>query len=228
LARGIEFYFRDNENGRALTLSLIVGTAAWLAQRQSVAIWVAAAVLALSLAYLVPKEVLVPYYLLSAAGFLITVSLAAITDQPEPAPLRAWSTVTTLAFPAAVAAAAIVGLGVIEFPSQRLVPDPAVQEQLARDPIVWGDDYGSVVVARYRTYSAKLMFTSPEIQDVLVLGAHEAGVEQFFVADTDSMAVVVERLRTKWALSAVGDVFGKPLYRLTGRIAVEEWGADGR
>jgi hypothetical protein len=182
---------------------------------------VAAAVMALSLAYLVPKEILIPYYLLSAAGFLITVSVAAMIDRSEPAPLRPWSTVTVLTFPATVAAAAIVGLGVIAFPSQRLVPNPAVQEQFARDPIVWGDVYGSAVVARYRTYSAKLIFASPEIQDALVLGAYNAGVEQFFVVDTDSMAAVIDRLRTQWSLVPAGDVFGKPLYRLTGRSGAE-------
>ncbi|MEW9834472.1 hypothetical protein [Mesorhizobium marinum] len=217
ILRGIAFYFGDNSNGLALTLSLVIGIATLLAHPRSVAMSVAAWVMALSLAYLVPKDVLVPYYLLSAAAFLTTVSVAVLIGLPEPTkPARGW---TAWAFPAAVAVAAVVGLMAIAFPSQRLAIDPAVKQRFADDPIVWGDVYGSAVVARYGAYSAKIMFTSPEIQDALVSGLDDAGIEQFFLVDTDSMAAVVDRVRTRWLLTPAGDVFGRPLYRLSGRLA---------
>ena len=221
LQRGLEFYFRDNPNGFVLSMALIVGLATCVARWRSAAVWIAAAVMALSMAYLVPKEVLIPYYLMPPAALLITACLAAIVERPEGELSRRWSIVTAFCFPAIVVATGLVTLRVVPLSSQRLAVDPAVTERFAGDPIVWGDVYGSAVVALYRTYSAKLMFASPEIQDALVAGAHAAGIEQFFLVDTPSMAEVVERIRLQWSLEPEEDVFGKPLYRLSGSAGAE-------
>jgi hypothetical protein len=215
LIRGAAFYFGDSVHGRALAVSLVGGVAALLANRRSVAMWVAAAAMALSLAYLLPKDVLIPYYLLPAAAFLIAASLSTLIDGGRSA---ASGTAATVVFPVGVVAAGVIGLMVAAFPSQRLPVNATVEKQLASDPIVWGDVYGSAVVMRYGAYSAKIMFTSPEIQDALVSGLYEAGIAQFFVVDTDSMAAVADRVRTRWLLTPAGDVFGKPLFRLSGQV----------
>jgi hypothetical protein len=216
LQHGLEFYFRDNPNGFVLSMALVVGLATCVAHWRSTAVWIAAAVMAMSLAYLVPKEVLIPYYLMPPAAFLTTACLAAIVQDSEARPPRGRSMARALGFASTVVLAGFMALGVIAFPSQRLIVDPAVKERFARDPIVWGDVYGSAVVALYRTYSAKLMFTSPGMQDALVAGAHRAGIEQFFLVDTAAMAEVVGRIRPQWSLVPEGEVFGKPLYRLAG------------
>ena len=179
---------------------------------------VATSIMVLSLAYMVPRDLGARYYLLPIAGFFIAASTASLVDRREPTQSSTWSTLAAIAFPAGVAAAAAIGLAVMVFPSQRLPINPAIQRQFADDPIVWGDVYGSAVVARYGIYSAKIMFTSPEIQDDLVSGSYDAGIEQFFIDDTESMTAVLQRLRNQWRFDAVGDVFGQPLYRLAGRI----------
>jgi hypothetical protein len=221
LQRGLEFYFRDNSNGFVLGLALVLGLATCVARWRSAAVWVAVAVMALSIAYMVPKQVLIPYYLMAPAGLLITACLVAMIERTESELARRWSIVTAFSFPAIVLAVGLVALRVVPLGSQRLALDPAVVERFAGDPIVWGDVYGSAVVALYRTYSAKLMFASPEIQEALVAGTHAAGIEQFFLVDTESMTKVFDRIRLKWSLEPAGDVFGKPLYRLSGPFRTE-------
>ncbi len=212
LGRGLEFYFNLNPSGLLLMGAVAAVLLVFIERPRSPAAGAAFLALLGSLLYLVPKDVLMGYYLIPAATF----GLAAVIGlQGSGAKSLASRSIT-----GGVLAAAIVGLGVafalLRVFGETMVPptSPQVAEALAGDPMVWADFSTGQFVSGYGAYAAKIGFAGDEVKDRMVGGLAAAGQDQLIVLDDDDMRNVFKRLSTKWTMTLLGQAFGHEVYRI--------------
>ncbi|MFO1055694.1 MAG: hypothetical protein U1E53_01855 [Dongiaceae bacterium] len=206
LWRGLQFYLQPRATALLLVVALLAG--GWMLVRgRRPALLSALLSMALSLAYLVPKAILISYYLTSPAGFLLAAAVA-------PTALRHadWRRAARAA--AVVLVGGAIWAGARHYPPADDSLAPAVRAALAEDPIVWTDEIGGRFVLEHGAYAAKLHFTPPPEQDRLVATAAAAGIPQLIAIDTDNMRELAARLGGTWRLTPLGEAYGAEVDRL--------------
>jgi MFS family permease len=217
LLRGLEYYYRFDAQG-LLLIGASAATLLMFAERpKSPVVATTFVAMLASLLYFLPKDVLISYYPTPISAFALAVAVGwAANGAPSP-----WSRLAT----GTTMAAVVLGLGAAfcllrPFPPTPVPPmAPAVSAALERDPIVWADLSGGRFVMGNGVYSAKLNFTSDEIQDYMVDAASAAGQPQLLVADTDTMRKIIERLGTRYRLTPLGQAYNADVFEIGPAIA---------
>jgi hypothetical protein len=213
VSRGLQFYFVPTASGLVLAGSLLLAGLA-LCRRPRSAVAAALISMLASLAYLVPKQVLIVYYLTPVAAFLMATTVAAMA-RPRHGSAR-WPIVIATALPLVGGA---LWAGSRDFPQRDEAISAPVAAVLAQDPIIWSDGLGGMFVLHGGAYAAKLAFTSEANQDRLLDIAQRAGIPQLITLESDTMRSIAARLQARWTLTPLGPAYGAEVYSLSPRPA---------
>jgi hypothetical protein len=162
--------------------------------------------------FFITHNVLISYYPLPTVAFvygglLANVLLAAREVAPAPP--------TRLPLYAAIAGAALFIFAAGKPPPPPpIAVDPAVSSLFGPKTIVWSDMYSGFFVMRAGQYAAKIIFTSPAVQEKLIAGLRADGWTELFAADSAKMKETMARLQATHEFVPLGKAFGQPVYRI--------------
>lgn len=208
--RGLQFYLSQTPSGLIFAVASLAAVAALVMHPRSRAILAAAVALSVSALYLLPKEILIDYYLLCPSVFALTAIVGDALSRPA----------GIFAPRGSVFAAVLLGVGALlmawrDYPRPENPIDPAVVQALKENPIVWGDFDDGRFVSIYGAWTARPHFTGPDTRETLFRLAESAGIPQLFVADSDTMRRILPEIMAKHRLEKIGTAFGdQPVYRL--------------
>lgn len=220
LLRGIVFYSGVDRAAPLLAGALGLGSFAFAARPRSTALAAMAIAMSVSLAYLLPKQILIPYYLTPVSIFAIATVLGHDVFGAGATPHRAGAAALSLSVLVCggllIAAAAHRAPAIESADHARSADavDTTVARALAADPIVWADFQGGRFVMERNAYAAKLSFASPEMQDYMVAGLARMGQSQLLVTDTDATKAIFRRVSRRWPMRRLGTAFGHDVYAI--------------
>jgi hypothetical protein len=74
--------------------------------------------------------------------------------------------------------------------------------------------YAGFFVMRSDQYAAKIIFTSPAVQEKLIAGLRDNGWTELFAVDSPKMQATMTRLQATHQFVPLGQAFGQTVYRI--------------